>query len=113
MLKILLNIGFTQTDGKIYVYLATEGPRKASEIAETLKLTKQRVYEIMTNLKKTGVVESTNNHPTRFTAIPFAMVLNKFLKAKTFETQHFEQNRDEILAAWQLMIKREKQIITN
>ena len=47
MLKTLVNLGFTETDAQVYVYLATEGPQKASDIAEELQIYKLHLYRIL------------------------------------------------------------------
>jgi len=40
--KILENIGFTQTDARVYVYLAKGGPKSVKDIATGLQMTERQ-----------------------------------------------------------------------
>jgi sugar-specific transcriptional regulator TrmB len=107
ILGTLINIGFKQPDAEIYVYLTRNGPKQAKDVANALELNMQHTYDRLKVLQDKGTVNTTNDRPTWFKAIPFATVLDLFLKAKTTEAQHIEQSRDEILSTWQSIIQNE------
>ena len=101
MLKTLANFGFDQVDAQVYVYLAKKGMQKASEIRKAAKLTKQQLYPSLKRLQSKGIVNSTIEHPARFSALPFEKVLDIFIKAKVEEIQTLQQSKAEILSNWQ------------
>ena len=103
VLKTLVNLGFTQIDAKIYIFLAKKGAKKGRDIRRALKITKQQLYPSLRTLQKKGIVSSTIEYPARFSAISFEKVLDLFIKAKIEETQRLQQSKDEILSKWQTL----------
>jgi sugar-specific transcriptional regulator TrmB len=101
VLKTLESLGLKQLDARVYVFLAKRGPRKATDVAKSLKMPKQTLYVVIRNLQKKGLVTSTLEHPARFSTVPFENVLDLFVKAKMEEAQRIQQCRDEILSDWQ------------
>jgi sugar-specific transcriptional regulator TrmB len=101
VLKRLANLGFDQVDAQVYVYLAKKGVQQASEIRKAAKLTKQQLYPSLKRLQSKGIVNSTIEHPARFSALPFEKVLDIFIKAKVEEIQTLQQSKAEILSNWQ------------
>ena len=101
MLKTLENLGLTQPEARVYVFLAKRGPQKARDTAKHLEIPKPTVYLIIKKLQKKGIVTSTLERPARFNAVPFEEVLDLFVKAKMEEAQQIQQNRDRILSDWQ------------
>jgi sugar-specific transcriptional regulator TrmB len=104
VLKTLESLGIAQLDAKVYVFLAKKGPRKATDVAKSLKMPKQTLYVVIKNLQKKGLVTSTLEHPARFSVVPFEKVLDLFVKAKMEEAQRIQQGKDEILSDWQSII---------
>jgi len=101
VIKTLVSLGLTQLDAKVYILLAKRGPIKAREAAKALKISKQRLYPILKNLRSKGIVNSSFEYPARFSAVQFEKVLDSFLKAKMEQVRSIQQNRDEILSDWQ------------
>ncbi|MEM2130390.1 MAG: helix-turn-helix domain-containing protein [Candidatus Bathyarchaeia archaeon] len=101
LLKTLATLGFDEIEAQIYLYLAKKGPQKACAINKALKLTKQQFYPSIKRLQSKGIVNSTMEHPARFSALPFEKVLDSFIIAKIEETRNLQQRKAEILANWQ------------
>jgi sugar-specific transcriptional regulator TrmB len=101
ILKTLVNLGLTKLDAKVYILLAKRGPIKARDAAKALKISKQRLYPIIKNLRSKGIVTSTLERPARFSAVQFEKVLDSFLKAKMEQARRIQQNKDELLSDWQ------------
>lgn len=100
VLKILVSLGLTDWDAKVYVLLAKRGPIKARDAAKALKISKQRLYPLLKRLQKKGIVNSTIERPTRFVAVEFEKVLDSFLKARMEQARRIQENRDDILSDW-------------
>ncbi len=101
MLKTLENLGFEEIGAQIYVYLSKKGMMKASDICKALKLTKQQFYPSIKQLQSKGIVNSTMEHPARFTVMPFEKVLDLFIEAKMEEAEVLQQSKEAILSNWQ------------
>jgi sugar-specific transcriptional regulator TrmB len=97
----LNDLGLTPMDSRVYVFLAKKGTQKAIDISKPLKMNKQQLYRSLTNLQSKGIVTSTLEHPSRFTAISFDKVLDLFVKTKMEEAQQIKQSKDELLSVWQ------------
>ncbi len=100
VLETLFNLGFTEFDAKVYVFLAKKGPQKASSIAKSLKIRKQTLYLILKKLENKGIVSVSLERPARFSALPIEKILDLFINAKMEEAQLLEQKRSEILSDW-------------
>jgi sugar-specific transcriptional regulator TrmB len=108
MFKTLMKLGFTETDAHIYVHLATEGPQKASEIAEALKIYKQRLYCILKSLQNKGVINASPEYPARYSAVLFEKILDLLIEAKTEQQEALQENKEELLFTWRSITKKGK-----
>jgi len=107
MLKTLASLGFTETDAQVYVFLATEGPQKASHIAEALKIYKQQLYRVLKNLQSKGFINASSEYPARYSAVLFEKVLDLLIKAKTEQQQALQESKEELLSAWRSITKKD------
>lgn len=104
--KTLMNLGLSRREAKIYVYLGTEGPREADNIAENLRLSKQQLSFSLKNLQRRRIVISALAYSNQFRALPFKKAMALLMKANRVEAQHLEQNKEEILSQWHSMMKQ-------
>ncbi len=107
VLKTLKELGLARLDAKIYVFLAKRGPQKAKDVARALRISKQQLYPSLRSLQSKGLVNSTFEHPARFSAVSFEKALDLFAKAKMEEAKSIQQSKDEILLHWQSIVIRE------
>ena len=98
--KALVKLGFSETDARVYIFLATKEPNIARNIAEALKINKQQIYLSLKRLQAKEIVNSTNEQPATFSALAFEEALDKLLAAKTEEAKNLEQSKEEILSVW-------------
>jgi len=96
----LKNVGLTEKEAQVYIFLAKRGVLKGGEIAKQTKTNKAEIYRILKSLRKKGIVESTLESPVRFTAVPFEKVLDSSIKAKQDEAAQIEKTKEEILNHW-------------
>jgi sugar-specific transcriptional regulator TrmB len=104
VVKALVGLGLSEMEAKVYVYLAKEGPQKARNIAEALKMVEQQLHLSLKNLRDRNVVNATAKRPAEFSAIPFDKALDLLMKAHLREARNMERDRDEILSQWHSMI---------
>ena len=103
----LSNLGFSRSNARVYIYLAKKGPKKASEIAKNLKMTKQQLYPIIKSLQKRGVVTSTLERPARFSAVQFEKIIDLFTKVKMEELKRIQKNKNTLLEDWRSIFIKE------
>ena len=101
MLKTIIDIGFSQADAQVYLFLSRKGPQKGRAISKALNMNKQQLYPCLKNLQSKGIVNATIEYPAKFSAVPFEKVLDLFIKAKMEEAQRIQQSRERILSDWQ------------
>lgn len=107
MLKTLVSLGFTETDAQVYVFLATEGPQKARDIAEALKLHSQQLYCSLKKLQSKGIVNASTEYPARYSAVLFDKVLDLLIKAKMEQQQALQESKEELLSTWRSITKKD------
>ncbi|MEJ2240913.1 MAG: helix-turn-helix domain-containing protein [Candidatus Bathyarchaeota archaeon] len=105
--KTLGNIGLSEKESEVYIFLGTRGPLKGSHISKYLKMNKGQVYRILKGLQKNGLVEATLEYPTRFTAVPFENVIESFIKSKRHEVHLIEDSKDQLLSDWKKISQTE------
>jgi sugar-specific transcriptional regulator TrmB len=107
MLKTLTALGFTETDAQVYVFLTTEGPQQAKDIAEALRIYKRKLYRGLRKLQKKGLVNANQEHPSQFSAVSFDKILDLLIKTHLKEAQRIEQEKEEILNQWHSIINKQ------
>ena len=105
--KTLSNIGLSEKESDVYIFLGKQGPLKGSQISKKLKMNKGQVYRILKGLEKKGLVEATLEYPTRFTATPFEQVIDSFIKSKRQEVDLIEESKNDLLSDWKKISQTE------
>jgi sugar-specific transcriptional regulator TrmB len=107
-LKALTSLGFSEVDAIVYIFLATKAPQNATDIANALRMNKQRLYPCLRKLQKKGVVNCTEGKPALFSAVPMEEALNVFIKTNVEKAQQMEVNKEKILSSWRSMMNDTK-----
>jgi sugar-specific transcriptional regulator TrmB len=105
MLMALAKIGFTGTDAQVYTLLATEGPRKARDIAEALKMHRQQLYRSLKKMQNKGVVNASLEYPALFSAVLFEKVLDRLIQTKMEQQQVLQESKEHLLSTWRAITK--------
>jgi sugar-specific transcriptional regulator TrmB len=107
MLNTLMDLGFTETEAQVYLYLTKKGPQKAGHVSKALKLNKQRLYQILRKMQSESIIQASSEYPARFSAAPFAKVLDLLIKANIEEAKSLMQNKKELLASWRSITEKD------
>jgi sugar-specific transcriptional regulator TrmB len=97
---VLRSLGLTEKEAAVYIFLSKRGVLKCSEIAKGMKRHTAQIYRILKILQTKGLLESTLEAPTRFTPVPFEIVLDLSIKTKRDEVALMEKTKQEILTYW-------------
>jgi sugar-specific transcriptional regulator TrmB len=105
MLKALLDLGLAQRDAEVYVFLALNGSKNTSDIADALNTYKNKVGQILKKLQDRQIVFVTPSPPTQFSAVPFDQVLDLLVRDTVEEANRLERKKKKIFALWKESVK--------
>ena len=95
---MLGKLGLSQTDAKVYIYLAANGPNKARAIVDYLKINRGQVYKSLRRLQNKGATISSNEHPIKFIAVPFEDVLDILMKIKKEQAKILQGSKEALIS---------------
>ena len=98
--KALIDLGLSETDAQVYIYLATKGPAKARNIIHNLTITERQTYHSLKRLQNRSIIIANDKHPIEFSALPFEEVLDMLIEMKQEQAQAIKKRRKELLSTW-------------
>ena len=104
--KPLIDLGLSDVDIQVYVFLSINGPHNAREIAKKMALLREQIYRSLRNMQKKNTVKANNDYPVLFTAVPFEELVMLLANLKKEEAQSLRDSREQLLSNWQKTIKK-------
>lgn len=98
IIKVLENLGLSQTDAHVYIYLATNGPNKARTIIDCLNINRGKVYKSLKRLQNKGVTIASDESPTEFSAVPFEDALDILMEIKKEQAKVWQAIKEELIS---------------
>ncbi|NOZ82558.1 MAG: TrmB family transcriptional regulator [Euryarchaeota archaeon] len=89
--KLLLRLGFTEAEARVYIELLRKGTATAGELAKATRHSRTQVYEILEKLQHRGLVESHPARPARFRALDPVVALPALTSQKRRELEVIEK----------------------
>ena len=108
MLRTLEGFGLSRPDAEVYVYLAKQGPKKVSIIAEALKIRSRQIYSILKTLQDRGLISASSKRPTLFSAVAYEEALILLVEENLEQAKAIKNIQVELLSEWQSMINWNK-----
>ena len=90
--RVLVNLGLTPKQAKVYLALAKFGPLRVAGISKNSQVARPDVYQTLDKLQQMGLVEKIIETPLRYKAIPLENGLSLLLEART---QQYEKVKAE------------------
>jgi sugar-specific transcriptional regulator TrmB len=106
MLKTLTELGFSKHEAEVYLLLYRDGPKKAKDIADELKICKRKVYRVLKRLQETKIIQVQTKKPTQFQVISFDNVLDRLIEECLGKVNFLEEEKPKILANWRSFTER-------
>ncbi len=91
-LQVLIGLGLTLIQARVYLALVESGPSRISTISKTSKVARPDVYRTLSKLQQLGLVEKIIETPLEYRAIPMNEGISLLLETKT---QQYEKIRSE------------------
>ena len=105
--KVLMDLGLTLVQARLYLALVESGTSKISAISKSSKVARPDVYNNLSKLQKLGLVEETIQSPKASRAIPMNEALSLLLER---EKNQFKKVRAETLL---LIDKTQQKMVDN
>ena len=86
-LKTLKQIGLTENEAQIYIYLTRKGPCSKKQLAKIIGLTDQPLVDSLKSLNDKGFVTPVESTYTMFLAVPLERILDGLEKKKLDEVE--------------------------
>jgi len=67
--EMLMELGLTKNESKLYIYLNKNGLKEAKEIAQYQKIPRTQTYHLLTALQNKGIVTLISDTPAKFEVI--------------------------------------------
>jgi sugar-specific transcriptional regulator TrmB len=106
ILKTLIELGFSEDEAEVYLLLYTNGPKKAKDIIDELKIYKRKVYRILKKLQDTKIIQAKPTHPTQFQIIQFDNFLDLLIKNCLDDANLLEARKPKLFANWKIITNR-------
>ena len=103
--SVLKNLGLTEKETDIYVFIGQHGVQRSGEIAKGIKTHRAEVYRMLKSLQMKGFVQQTLESPSRFTAVSFEIIIDSFVKTKRQEASSIENRKRDLLEDWNILSK--------
>jgi sugar-specific transcriptional regulator TrmB len=100
-MQILVDLGLTLLQAKVYLALARSEPTNAITISQLAKVARPDVYRTLSKLHNLGLVEEIIEAPRRYKAIPMTRGLAFLLKRKTEEHDMLRKKTERLLRTFQ------------
>ncbi len=82
-LKVLIDLGLTRVQARVYLALVESGPSKISAISKISKVARPEIYRNLSELQELGLVERIIETPLEYRAIPMSEGLSLLLETET------------------------------
>ncbi|MCX8154156.1 MAG: hypothetical protein N3E52_06965 [Candidatus Bathyarchaeota archaeon] len=82
-LQVLIELGLTLKQAKVYLALVESGPLKVAEIAKFSKVARPDVYRVISALRQLGLIEEVCKKPVEYKATPLNEALTFLLQIRT------------------------------
>jgi sugar-specific transcriptional regulator TrmB len=102
----LIDLGLSESEAQVYMFLETKGAAKARRIAAALQINRTQVYRILKRLQDKKIIKTILGRTTEFSALPFEEALNLLIQNKKKNAKKAQNNKKELLSEWQIIIKK-------
>ncbi len=107
----LLDLGLTDDEAKVLLFMNKKGERKASEIAKDVGIPRTRLYYVLESLQSKGVVFSTVERPARYRALPLEKAIDFLIDSCRHKLHSLEKAKQVIFHDWSLL--QEYEVVKN
>jgi sugar-specific transcriptional regulator TrmB len=95
---LLIRLGLTPNQAKIYLALSNSSPCTANQISKAACLASEVIYRAMPKLQEKGLIEKEITAPAKFQATPLKLAIEMLLEQKNREDNQTRTKAKKLLA---------------
>jgi sugar-specific transcriptional regulator TrmB len=99
--QTLACLGLTPRQAKVFLVLARSGVSTSRALTDDLKLARQDIYKVLSELQQLGLIEKQISNPTKFTAIPMQNACLILLNRRNQKTADLRQKTEMLTRNFQ------------
>jgi sugar-specific transcriptional regulator TrmB len=99
--QLLVEHGISEKPARVYLAACREGPQTASELARLSAVNRVEAYRFIKQLTDDGLLLATGSRPQRFSALPPAQLVDRWIRRATARLQRLEADREKVLTDWE------------
>ncbi len=108
-IKTLTELGLTQTEAEIYIFLTQNGTQGKEAIANTFNISEDQLNGTLSELQDKGFISVEISRSKAFSALPLETVLEKIVDSKLRAVKLAIKEREEFLKPERIQTKTEEQ----
>ena len=93
----LMKLGLTSRQAKILLVLSRAGVSTASSLTDSLKISRQDVYKVLTELKQAGLIEKHLTTPAKYEALQLNDIFQILIDRRKQETSNLKTLTEKII----------------
>jgi sugar-specific transcriptional regulator TrmB len=94
--QVLINLGLTLKQARVYLAIAESGPSRIMEISKKSKVARPDVYPALEKLQQLGLSEKIIKNPTAYRAIPLKEGLSLLLEMKANQYEKLKADTETL-----------------
>jgi sugar-specific transcriptional regulator TrmB len=106
--RLLVQVGFTETQAKLYLALSTVEQTDAKNLAKLANVPRQATYRTLGELQEKGIVEKIIAIPQQYRAIPLQDGLAIMISVKANEYSKIAQKAEEFLQRYEAQVQTQQ-----
>ena len=106
IIRALEELGLSNVDTRVYIFLAKQGPHRIEEAAVALDIDEKKVRRSIKELQSLGIIKASIEIPLEFMALPFEEVIDVFIEIKKEQAKAMQEIRKELLTNWRSITKK-------
>ena len=95
--ELFSKFGLSQYESYIYIFLAKNKRKTASQIYKTLRIPKTETYRILAKLQGRGLVSSSFDHPMTYTSSSINKVVESLISQEKNRINDLEAHKQELI----------------
>jgi sugar-specific transcriptional regulator TrmB len=104
-MEVLQELGFSQKEAEVYIFISKEGLKKSGELAVGLMMTKRQLSPVLKSLELKGAIVSNSSHSRSFTALSFGKVLKDNVRKKAEIASTILKDKKELIDSWTKLLE--------
>ena len=104
--KALTSLGLSESDARVYTFLALKGPTKTGNIVNDLKMSRQQIHRSLKFLQDKRIVFADRKNQDVFSALLFEKALELLIETEEEKTEILQETKKSILQDWKTSTRK-------